>query len=52
MTELQKGIVGYERVTEAMIFGQHYKITENNKWIKTKMTRAQFLQHCFKSKEK
>lgn len=41
---MKYGIIGYERITEAMIFGTHYIIDEKDNWTKTKMTRKEFLE--------
>lgn len=41
---MKDGLIGYERIVEAMIFGVHYIIDEKDNWIKTKMTRKEFLE--------
>ena len=44
MRQIKFSIIGYERLVEAMIFGQHYIITENGKWKKTNKTRKEFFK--------
>jgi len=45
--KLKFGPIAYDKIIEAMIFGQHYKINKKGKWIKTKMSRTEFLRNAF-----
>ncbi|KKM94783.1 hypothetical protein LCGC14_1194950 [marine sediment metagenome] len=42
--KLSYGIIGYEEITQSMIFGQHSYKDKNGKWIKTTKTRSQFFK--------
>ena len=46
---LKTGVIGYEKITGAMIFGQYYKLNKNDKWKKSNMPMKEFMRICMTS---